>query len=71
MKDKDIRNRWHNYFRELFNEERIGVREIGADSESSFDFSVQPSMSGAEVKGSLHKMGRGKATGPDQIPIEV
>ncbi|XP_074327960.1 uncharacterized protein LOC141665877 [Apium graveolens] len=63
--------RWHNYFRELFNEERIGVREIGADSESSFDFSVQPSMSGAEVKGSLHKMGRGKATGPDQIPIEV
>ncbi|KAL8094838.1 hypothetical protein AgCh_036377 [Apium graveolens] len=28
LKDKDIRNRWHNYFRELFNEERIGVREI-------------------------------------------
>ncbi|XP_074327662.1 uncharacterized protein LOC141665577 [Apium graveolens] len=71
VKDKDIRNRWHNYFRELFNEERIGVREIGADNESSFDFGVQPSMSRAEVKGVLHKMGRGKATGPDQIPIEV
>ncbi|XP_074337110.1 uncharacterized protein LOC141674288 [Apium graveolens] len=71
VKDKDIRNRWHNYFRELFNEERISVREIGADSESNFDFGVQPSMSRAEVKGALHKMGRGKATGSDQIPIEV
>ncbi|XP_074363467.1 uncharacterized protein LOC141704020 [Apium graveolens] len=49
---------------------RIGVREIGVDSESSFDFGVQPSMSRAEVKGALHKMGRGKATEPDQIPIE-
>ncbi|XP_074378152.1 uncharacterized protein LOC141719673 [Apium graveolens] len=71
VKDKDIRNRWHTYFRELFNEERIGVREIGADSDSSFDFGVHPSMSRAEVKGALHKMWRGKATGPDQIPIEV
>ncbi|XP_074362389.1 uncharacterized protein LOC141702638 [Apium graveolens] len=56
VKDKDIRNRWHNYFKELFNEERIGVT---------------PSMSRAKVKGALPKMGRGKATGPDQIPIEV
>ncbi|KAL8116628.1 hypothetical protein AgCh_022974 [Apium graveolens] len=70
VKDKDIRNRWHNYFKELFNEKRIGVRAIGADSASDFDFGVQPSMSRAEVNGALPKIGRGKATGPNQIPIE-
>ncbi|XP_074373850.1 uncharacterized protein LOC141714217 [Apium graveolens] len=71
VKDKDIRNRWHNYFRELFNEERIGVREIGADSESSFDFGVQPSMSRAEVKGALYKMGRGLEKAYNSVPREV
>ncbi|XP_074352668.1 uncharacterized protein LOC141691815 [Apium graveolens] len=71
VKDKDIRNRWHNYFKELFNEERINVREIGADNESSLDFGVQPSMSTTEVKGALHMTWRGKTTGPDQISIEV
>ncbi|XP_074377291.1 uncharacterized protein LOC141718810 [Apium graveolens] len=69
--DNDIRNIWHNYFRELFNEERISVRELGAVSESNIDFGVQLSMSRVEVRGALQKMGRGKVMGPDQIPIEV
>lgn len=68
-----IKERWNRYFYKLFNEAR------GSESGVEQGVSLSPAqtmgscerISKEEVKGALQKMGRGKAVGPDQIPIEV
>ncbi|XP_074350154.1 uncharacterized protein LOC141689696 [Apium graveolens] len=72
VKDDDIKCRWYHYFRQIFNESRISGEEIEWESvrQSHCDSNIQP-INGEEIELALMKMGKGKATGPDEIPIEV
>jgi hypothetical protein len=70
VKDKDIKNRWREYFDKLFNDEseKIVIElDDSIDTNRRFVRRIQES----EVKEALKKMKTGKALGPDDIPIEV
>jgi hypothetical protein len=70
-KDEDIKNRWREYFDKLFNEDSdsssIELDISSDDLNRQFVCRIQES----EVKDALKEMKRGKAIGPDEIPIEV
>nr|XP_043639668.1 uncharacterized protein LOC122610773 [Erigeron canadensis] len=75
VKVEDIRKRWEEYFANLFNRRESGRSEGGIDhgthSDICCDDDDTPRISQEEVRLALEKMGRNKATGPDQIPIEA
>nr|XP_009768975.1 PREDICTED: uncharacterized protein LOC104219904 [Nicotiana sylvestris] len=72
MEDSQIRRRWKTYFQKLLNE--VGDRDIVLDelehSESHTDSGYCRRIKVEEVVGAMSKMSRGKATGPDEIPVE-
>ncbi|XP_019259531.1 PREDICTED: uncharacterized protein LOC109237656 [Nicotiana attenuata] len=72
MDDTHIRRRLKTYFHKLLNEE--GDRGIALDklehSESCRDFGFYRRIQMGEVEVAMHKMCRGRATGPDEIPVE-
>jgi hypothetical protein len=70
-KDKDIKNRWREYFDKLFNEDS-GSSSIELDI-SSDDLNRQfvRRIQESEIKDALKRMKGGMAMGPDEIPIEV
>ncbi|GJY05232.1 leucine--tRNA ligase [Tanacetum coccineum] len=67
-----IRRRWKEYFFDLFNGQRSGrteeVDSIGTNPQYNCYCSR---IKHTEVKEALRKMGRKKAVGPDEIPIEA
>ncbi|GKB72776.1 hypothetical protein Tco_0934188 [Tanacetum coccineum] len=67
-----IRKRWKEYFSALFNGQRRGrtevVDSIGAIPQNNCYCSR---IRHAEVNETLRKIGRNKAVGPDEIPIEA
>ncbi|XP_060203092.1 uncharacterized protein LOC132631539 [Lycium barbarum] len=74
VEDALIRQRWQSYFHKLLNEEGdrnivlvLGQLEL---SESRHDFSYCRQIKVEEVEGVMRKMSRGRATGPDEIPVE-
>ena len=72
VNEEDIRKRWGEYFSSLFNES--GMEESGDSENPSQDLLPECEyldISQGEVKVALQKMGRNKAVGPDQIPIEA
>ena len=65
--DKDIGERWREYYRQLLNE-----------NFPFSNFSPEPAIAGPvqsiteiEVEDALNHMAKGKATGPDEIPVEI
>ncbi|XP_075104562.1 uncharacterized protein LOC142178605 [Nicotiana tabacum] len=72
MEDVQIKRRWQTYFHKLLNDE--GDRDIVLGelehSECHRDFSYSRRIRVKEVVGAMRKMSRGKATGPDEIPVE-
>nr|XP_016484574.1 PREDICTED: uncharacterized protein LOC107805102 [Nicotiana tabacum] len=67
-----IRQRWQFYFHKLLNEERdkgivLGELEY---SERQQDFGYSRRIRVGEVVGAMRRMSRGRATGPDEIPVE-
>ncbi|XP_019244283.1 PREDICTED: uncharacterized protein LOC109224152 [Nicotiana attenuata] len=67
-----IRHRWREYFHRLLNEEgdrNIMLGEL-ENSESRRDFGFCRRIRCEEVVVAIRKMSRGKATGPDEIPME-
>ncbi|XP_070040700.1 uncharacterized protein [Nicotiana tomentosiformis] len=72
MEDSQIKKRCQTYFHILLNEE--GDRDIVLGelehSESHRDFGYCRCIKVEEVVGAMSKMSRGKATGPDEIPVE-
>ncbi|XP_019236166.1 PREDICTED: uncharacterized protein LOC109216461 [Nicotiana attenuata] len=67
-----IRQRWQTYFHSLLNEEGdmsivLGDLEL---SGSRCDFGYCRRIRVDEIEGVMLKMSRGKATGPDEIPVE-
>ena len=66
-REHDIKIRWKEYFENLLNEENPrSVRGDGVPVERQV-----PSISRREVIRTLAKMKKGKAVGPDGIPVEV
>ncbi|XP_019227419.1 PREDICTED: uncharacterized protein LOC109208723 [Nicotiana attenuata] len=70
--DSQIKHRWQAYFHKLLNEEGSGSIVLGelGHSESHRDFGYCRCIKVEEVVGAVGKMNRGKATGPDEIPVE-
>ena len=72
--ENDIKDRWEVYFQNLFNQGRpeSTITETGGEERiqgrQGNDIRI---ISKEEVKEALRKMGRAKAVGTDQIPIEV
>nr|GEU64053.1 hypothetical protein [Tanacetum cinerariifolium] len=77
VREEDIRIRWGEYFSSLFNETPFeesrpeGSGEVGRyNSPTHFDC-YYSRINHGEVRVALQKMGRNKAVGPDEIPIEA
>ncbi|KAL1454893.1 hypothetical protein WDU94_009023 [Cyamophila willieti] len=65
--EEDIKNRWKEYFNTLLNEENPRL----PTEESLPNQGMTRDIERTEVYEALHAMKKGKATGPDNIPIEV
>ncbi|XP_070036293.1 uncharacterized protein [Nicotiana tomentosiformis] len=72
MEEAQSKQRWQSYFHRLLNEEGDKNIELGElwHSESHQDFRYCGRIEVEEVVGAMHKMSQGKATGPDEIPVE-
>ncbi|XP_075084172.1 uncharacterized protein LOC142167859 [Nicotiana tabacum] len=64
-----IKRRWQAYFHKLLNEEGNRSIVLGEleHSESQRDFGYYRHIKAEEVERAMHKMSRGRATGPDKI----
>ncbi|GJX51073.1 retrovirus-related pol polyprotein LINE-1 [Tanacetum coccineum] len=72
MDEEEIKKRWGEYFSSLFNaREPEGHEEDVGPSRQPHPECYYSRISQAEVRTALRKMGRNKAVGPDQIPIEA
>ena len=73
LRQEDIKLRWHQYFSQLLNETRGREEEIQQTSylQRAQEHGSIIDITTAEVGEALKKMGRSKAVGPDNIPIEV
>ena len=70
VKDDDIRERWRNYFNDLFNDDHSGnMIDLECTTERNINYTRRIKFS--EVKEALKRIKVGKACGPDEIPIEV
>nr|XP_009622318.1 uncharacterized protein LOC104113751 [Nicotiana tomentosiformis] len=72
VEEASIKRRWKEYFHRLLNEEvdgNIVLREL-ENSGSQRDFGFCRRIRSEEVKGAMWKMSRGKASRPDEIPVE-
>ncbi|GJR32479.1 retrovirus-related pol polyprotein LINE-1 [Tanacetum coccineum] len=70
--EEDIRKRWVEYFSSVFNESRPERSVVVENSSQPLQLDCYYSrINQGEVRVVLQKMGRNKAIGPDQIPIEA
>ncbi|XP_075109155.1 uncharacterized protein LOC142180949 [Nicotiana tabacum] len=72
MGESQIKQRWRTYFYGLLNEEGdrdIALGDLG-HSKSPRDFRYCRRIKVEEIVGALRKMSRGRATGPDEIPVK-
>ncbi|XP_071686541.1 uncharacterized protein [Rutidosis leptorrhynchoides] len=72
VKEDEIRKRWEGYFSSLFAGGRPEGHEDPQDSDIEQSQNIDCGrINQEEVRSALRKMGRSKAVGPDQIPIEA
>nr|GEZ56651.1 craniofacial development protein 2-like [Tanacetum cinerariifolium] len=77
VREENIRTRWGEYFSSLFNETPSeesrpeGSGEVGRSSSPAHFDCYYSRINHGEVRAALRKMGRNKAVGLDQIPIEA
>ena len=64
LMDKDVLNKWSEYIGGLFKDNRGERPAIKKNTDG-------PPILKAKVEAAIRKMKRGKATGPDGIPIEI
>ncbi|XP_016436115.1 uncharacterized protein LOC107762286 [Nicotiana tabacum] len=72
MDEAMIKRRWKTYFHKLLNEDGDRYIVLGDldHSKSRRDFRYCRCIKVEEVMGPMHKMNRGSATRPDEIPVE-
>ena len=68
MKEEKVKQRWKEYFDNLLNQENPRERREIRTEETKRDVE---DISGGEVRTRLKKMKKGKAQGPDDIPVEA
>ena len=68
MEEEKVKERWKEYFDNLLNQENPRERREMRTQETKRDVE---DISGEEVRTGLRKMKKGKAQGPDDIPVEV
>ena len=66
--EKKVKQRWKEYFEKLFNHENPRERRETRTEGRERDVK---DISGEEVRTRLRKMKKGKAQGPDDIPVEA
>ncbi|XP_076931879.1 uncharacterized protein LOC143597182 [Bidens hawaiensis] len=73
IKEQDIKQRWQNYFNSLFNGRQTDQRETDnpVAQRKQRNNSYCRGITQGEVRITLRKMGRAKAVGLDNIPIEA
>ena len=73
IRQEDIKLRWHQYFSQLLNMSRGPTQESRqtSDTQRTRVCGSFGDITKEEVSEILKKMGRFKAVGPDDIPIEV
>ena len=73
VKDKEIKERWKNYFEKLLNEEHKGmpIGEEMANNTINQDYRFYCRIMNFEVEITLEKMKLNKVLGLDDIPIET
>ncbi|GFO19395.1 RNA-directed DNA polymerase from mobile element jockey-like [Plakobranchus ocellatus] len=64
MEKKEILNRWSEYVEDLFKDDRCEKPKIKKNI-------AGPTILEEEVEAAIKKMKNGKATGPDNIPVEI
>ena len=73
LRQDDIKTRWYRYFSQLLNETR-GTEEVRAEiptAQSQQEYKVNRGITTNKVSKALKEMGRAKAVGLDNIPIEA
>ncbi|KAF3675031.1 La-related protein 6A [Capsicum annuum] len=72
VEDGHMKNRWQSYFHRLLNDERDRASVLGEleHSEECRDFSYCRRFKVEEVREVVRRMRRGRATGPDEIPVD-
>ena len=68
MEEEKVKQRWKEYFDKLFNQENPRERREMRTEERERDVE---DISGEEVRTGLRKIKKGKAQGPDDIPVEA
>ena len=68
MEEEKVKQRWKEYFDNLFNHENLRERRETITEERERDVE---DISGEEVSTGVKKMKKGKAQGPDDIPVEA
>ncbi|XP_075086391.1 uncharacterized protein LOC142169084 [Nicotiana tabacum] len=73
MEETQIRRRWQTYFHKLLNEESDKAIVLGdlEHSEMRLDLGYCRCIRVEEVQGAMRNMHRGRATWPDEIPMEL
>ena len=64
METEEVMERWEEYIRELFDDDRIENLEVRINEEG-------PSIIKDEVENAIRKMKMGKLTGEDEIAVEM
>ncbi|KAM3252049.1 hypothetical protein P3L10_006119 [Capsicum annuum] len=72
VEDGHIKNRWQSYFHRLLNDEGDRAIVLGEleHLEECRDFSYCRRFKVEEVRQAVRRIRRGRATGPDEIPVE-
>ena len=68
MEEEKVKQRWKEYFDDLLSQENPRERREMRTEEKEKD---TKDTSGEEVRTGLRKMKKGKALGPDDIPVEA
>ena len=68
MEEEKVKQRWKEYFDNLLNHEKPRKRR---ENENRRERKGHGDISGEEVRTGLRKMKKGKAQGPDDIPVEA
>ena len=73
VREHDIQKRWKDYFHKLFNEGQLDTRHTVrlSTNEKNPNYSFYRRIQEFEIVHALKRMDKGKAVGPDNIPIEV
>ncbi|XP_070005818.1 uncharacterized protein [Nicotiana sylvestris] len=73
MGEDQIKRRWQTYFHRLLNEKGDQDIVLGElrNADSPHELSYCRDIEVDKVMGAMHKMRRGRATGPDKIPVKL